>query len=137
MKILNVFLVLALLLVYACSSNDSANNENDDRFPFVANIEYRVSSSVNAALGDIYFVNENKQEVSLTDESLPYSNSFDVQVEFGDTFFINTISSSNNLKVALYIDGVLIREVEGSEAISNSLSIVHQFGLVDVTSRER
>lgn len=135
MKILKTLLILSVLLLISCSSDNGDDEKDSNRFPFKAKIEYRVSSSDNNALAQIYFVDQDKKNKDLTDVVLPYNKSFDVEVDFGDTFFINAVSSFNNLKVALYIDGKLIKEVQSDDPANNALSIVHQFGLVDVTSK--
>ena len=135
MKVMKKLLILIVIFVTSCSSDNKDDEQSENRFPFMAKIEYRVSSSANEALGQIYFVDQDKKNKELTDVTLPYNKSFDVEVEFGDTFFINAVTSSNNLKLSLYIDGKLIKEVKSDDPANNALSIVHQFGLVDVTSK--
>lgn len=127
------FITIFLLLVLVGCSSDNGNDA-EERFPFMANIEYRVSSAVDDATAELMYINENKDAAELQNEALPFIFGFDVEVEFGDEFYITALTSSSNLKVALFIDGSLIREVEGSNVDNNSESIVHQFGIVDVTS---
>jgi len=118
-KYLFALITLVSLTFFACNKDEDPGDKTE------ISIEYKVTTTESGKVADIEYTSAAGTQVDVNNESLPWSISFNAQVEAGDALDMTVESaSSGNMTAQILIDG----EVVETETDDNLIFMAHIIG---------